>query len=95
MENLAGAVWMAVLLRCGRCVCVDRRGKQSQKRRAGSRGGRCRAALYWMGAAKTLRDQAQFFRMPKAAATRAKGSSSGSAMTKSSVAAILARPQVT
>ena len=108
MENLAGAVRMAVLLRCGRCVCVDRRGKETQKRRAGSRGGRRRAALYWMDAAKALRDQAQFFRMPKAAATRARGSSSGSrlprmakttssgsAMTKSSVAAILARPQVT
>ena len=39
----------AVLLRCGQCVCVHRWEKNSHKNAArDSRGGRHRAALYWM-----------------------------------------------
>lgn len=111
MEKMAGAVREGGASKA-RQVCLMFAyigGENSHKNAArDSRGGRHRAALCWMDAAKALRYQAQFFRMPKAAATRAKGSSSGSrlprmakttssgsAMTKSSVAAILARPQVT
>lgn len=101
------AGWLCHQGAAGVFVCIGGENRHKNAAR-GSRGGRHRAALCWMDAAKALRDQAQFFRMPKAAATRASGSSSGSrlprmakttnsgsAMTKSSVAAILARPQVT
>ena len=110
MENLAGVVRESGASKARQvCLMLCIGGENHHKNAArGFRGGRHRAALCWMDAAKALRDQAQFFRMPKAAATRARGSSrgsrlprmakttsSGSAMTKSSVAAILARPQVT